>query len=200
MNYVGIDVHKRYSVCAAQDEQGRELGVVRIEGNSGSGLAQFLHRLGGISSVALEACWNWGKAFDLLEALPQVAEIAVAHPLKTRLIGESQIKTDTIYAQALATLLRGGFTPKVHVPAKAVRQRKDQLRQRLHWFACAPEFVIGCMPCSTDREVSCPDRPAGLDARARPLAPQRGDAWFRTRHEPVSAGRLLLCLFPRYVR
>lgn len=133
MNYIGIDVHKRYSVCAAQDEQGRELGVVRIEGNSGSGLAQFLDRLGGISSVALEACWNWGKVFDLLEALPQVAEIAVAHPLKTRLIGEAQIKTDTIDAKALATLLRGGFIAKVHVPAKAVRQRKDQLRQRLYW-------------------------------------------------------------------
>ncbi len=23
MNYVGIDIHKRYSVCASQDEQGR---------------------------------------------------------------------------------------------------------------------------------------------------------------------------------
>jgi hypothetical protein len=85
------------------------------------------------SAGYLRSCWNWGKVFDLLEALPQVAEIAVAHPLKTRLIGESQIKTDTIDAKALATLLRGGFIPKVHVPAKAVRQRKDQLRQRLYW-------------------------------------------------------------------
>jgi transposase len=133
MNYVGIDVHKRYSVCAAQDEQGRELGVVRIDGNSSSGFAQFLGGLGGESAVAIEACWNWGSVYDVLEALPQVADIAVAHPLKTRLIGEAQIKTDTIDARALATLLRGGFIARVHVPAKAARQRKDQLRQRLYW-------------------------------------------------------------------
>jgi len=133
MNYVGIDIHKRYSVCAAQDEQGRELGITRIEGDCGSGLAQFLGRLGGRSTVAIEACWNWGKVFDALEGLPEVAEVVVANPLKTRLIGEAQIKTDKIDARALATLLRGHFIARVHVPPKAARQRKDQLRQRLYW-------------------------------------------------------------------
>lgn len=34
MNYVGIDIHKRYSVLAAQDEQGRRLKEARIEGNA----------------------------------------------------------------------------------------------------------------------------------------------------------------------
>jgi hypothetical protein len=34
MNYVGIDIHKRYSVLAAQDEKGRKLKEARIEGNS----------------------------------------------------------------------------------------------------------------------------------------------------------------------
>lgn len=53
MNYVGIDVHKRYSVCAAQDEQGRELGVVRIEGNSSRGFAQFLRQFHGPAKVTL---------------------------------------------------------------------------------------------------------------------------------------------------
>ena len=109
MNYVGIDVHKRYSVCAAQDEQGRELGVVRIEGNTRSGFAQFLDRLGGPARVAIEACWNWGKIYEVLEELPQVSELVVGNPLKTRLIGEAQIKTDKIDARALATLLRGHF-------------------------------------------------------------------------------------------
>lgn len=46
--------------------------------------------------MAIEACWNWGKVFDALEGLPAVAEEVVAHPLKTRLIGEAQIKTDKI--------------------------------------------------------------------------------------------------------
>jgi RHS repeat-associated protein len=133
MNYVGIDIHKRYSVCAAQDEQGRKLGVARIEGNLGSGFAQFLRGLGGPSKVVIEACWGWGKVHDVLEELPEVAEVVVANTLKTRLIAESQIKTDKIDGAALATLLRGHFISPVHVPPKAVRQRKDELRQRLYW-------------------------------------------------------------------
>lgn len=37
MNYVGIDIHKRYSVLAAQDESGRKLKEARIEGNAAGG-------------------------------------------------------------------------------------------------------------------------------------------------------------------
>jgi hypothetical protein len=76
MNYVGIDIHKRYSVFAAQDEQGRKLGVARIEGHLGSGFAQYLRGLGGESKVVIEACWGWGKIHDVLEELPEVSAIA----------------------------------------------------------------------------------------------------------------------------
>jgi transposase len=133
MNFVGIDIHKKYSVCVAQDEQGRRLGVARIEGNTASGFAQFFKSLGGQSRAVIEACWNWGKIHDLLEALPMVAEVVVANPLKTHLIASAQIKTDKIDGNALATLLRGNLIARSHVPAKAVRERKDTLRQRLYW-------------------------------------------------------------------
>lgn len=133
MKYVGIDIHKRYSVCATEDEQGQRLRGARIEGNSASAFAQYLSTIEGPCKVAIEACWNWGTIYDRLQRLPQVEEVVVAHPLKTRLIGESQIKSDKIDAQALSTLLRGNFISRVHVPSKAVRQRKDQLRQRLYF-------------------------------------------------------------------
>ena len=54
MNYVGTDIHKRYSVCAAQDEQGRELGVMRIEGRRGPDFGQFLRDFGETSRVAID--------------------------------------------------------------------------------------------------------------------------------------------------
>lgn len=133
MNYVGIDIHKRYSVCATQDETGRRGRGARIESNSASAFAQYLQKLEGPCRIAIEACWNWATIYDRLVSLPQVAEVVVAHPLKTRLIGEAQIKTDKIDAAALSTLLRGNFIARVHVPPKAVRQRKDQLRQRLYF-------------------------------------------------------------------
>ena len=47
MYYVGIDIHKRYSVCAIENEQGRRLRGARIAGNSAAAFAQYLNALDG---------------------------------------------------------------------------------------------------------------------------------------------------------
>jgi transposase len=133
MNYVGVDIHKRYSVLVAVDERGWELARGRISGNSASGFAQFFAGLEGKSKVVVEACWNWGRIHDVLEEIEQVEEVMLAHPLKTRLIADAQIKTDALDAQALATLLRGDLIARAYVPSKATRERKEVLRQRLYW-------------------------------------------------------------------
>ena len=41
MNYVGVDIHKKYSVLCAVDERGRKLREARVEGNAPFGFAQF---------------------------------------------------------------------------------------------------------------------------------------------------------------
>src|SRR2546430_14917590 len=133
MNYVGIDIHKRYSVLAAQDETGRKLKEARIEGNSAEQYARFFQRLDGPSKAVLEACWNWGLTHDLLEEIEEVEEVVLAHPLKTRLIADAQIKTDRLDAFALGTLLRGKLVARAHVPRRETRARKNLLRQRLFW-------------------------------------------------------------------
>ena len=133
MNYVGIDIHKRYSFASATDEQGRRLGEARIEGNAASGFAQYFQGLKGPSKVVIEACWNWGLLHDLLDELEPVQEVVLAHPFKTRLIADAQIKTDRLDARALATLLRGDLVARVHIPSAVARQRKNLLRQRLYW-------------------------------------------------------------------
>src|SRR6266705_1813876 len=133
MNYVGVDLHKRYSVLCAVDERGRKLREARIEGNAASGFAQFFESLEGPSKAVLEACWNWGLTHDLLEEIDCVEEVVLAHPLKTRLIADAQIKTDRLDARAMATLLRGDLVARAHVPRKETRARKNLLRQRLYW-------------------------------------------------------------------
>ena len=84
MNYVGVDIHKRYSFVRATDEQGHKLREARIEGNAPAAFAQFFAALDGPSKVVLEACWNWGLFHDVLDELEP---IVLAHPFKTRLIG-----------------------------------------------------------------------------------------------------------------
>src|SRR5436190_10260122 len=133
MSYVGIDIHKRYSVLAALDERGRELKRCRINGNTAFGFDKFFSGLDGKSKVVVEACWNWGRIHDLLKEIEQVEEVVLAHPLKTRLIADAQIKTDSLDALALATLLRGDLIARAYVPTKPTRQRKEVLRQRLYW-------------------------------------------------------------------
>jgi transposase len=133
MNYVGIDIHKRYSVLAAQDEEGRKLKEARIEGNSAQAYARFFQSLEGPSRAVLEACWNWGLTHDVLEEIEEVEEVVLAHPLKTRLIADAQIKTDRLDAFALGTLLRGNLVARAHIPRRETRARKNLLRQRLYW-------------------------------------------------------------------
>jgi transposase len=132
MNYIGIDIHKKYSVACVQDEAGKVIKRVRIE-NSAEGFRRCLNGDGEPARAVIEACWNWGKVYDTLEGIEGIEEIVLAHPLKTRLIADAQIKTDKIDAAALATLLRGNLVARAHVPGKATRLRKDQLRQRLYW-------------------------------------------------------------------
>jgi transposase len=133
MNYVGIDIHKHYSVLVAVDERGQELGRGRVNGNTPSGFAQFFDSLSGPSKAVVEACWNWGRIYDLVSQIKGVEEVVLAHTLKTRLIAEAQVKTDRLDALALATLLRGNLIAPAHVPSAATRARKELLRQRLYW-------------------------------------------------------------------
>ena len=83
MKYVGVDIHKKYSVLCALDESGRKLREGRVEGNSQSGFAQFFEGLGGPSKAVVEACWNWGLIHDGVEELEQVEEVLLAPPYKT---------------------------------------------------------------------------------------------------------------------
>jgi hypothetical protein len=46
MNYVGIDIHKRYSILAAQDEEGRKLKVSTDRGQLGQRLRPLFPKLG----------------------------------------------------------------------------------------------------------------------------------------------------------
>jgi hypothetical protein len=41
MNYVGVDLHKNYSLLCAVDEEGGRVREARIEGNAAEGFARF---------------------------------------------------------------------------------------------------------------------------------------------------------------
>jgi transposase len=185
MRYVGIDYHKRYSVLCATDERGQELKQRRINGNSASGFGQFFSELGEQSKVVMEACWNWGWLYDLLGEIDLVDEVVLAHPYKTRLIAEAQIKTDRIDAQTLAKLLRGDLIAQSHAPSAATRRRKHLLRQRLFW--------VRLRTMLRNRMHAILDRQHGLERpQLKNFFSRRGQNWLDAVQLPCSEDQPLL--------
>src|SRR6266481_7157393 len=185
MQYVGIDYHKRYSVLCATDERGQELKRRQINGNSASGFAQFFAELGQESKVVMEACWNWGWLYDLLVQIDGIDEVVLAHPYKTRLIAEAQIKTDRLDAQMLAKLLRGDLIAQSHAPSAATRARKHLLRQRLFW--------VRLRTMLRNRMHAILDRQHGLERpQLKNFFSRRGRTWLEGVELPCAEAQPLL--------
>lgn len=63
-----------------------------------------------------------GLTHDLVEEIAEVEKVVLAHPLKTRLIADAQIKTNRLDAFALGTLLRGNLVARAHIPTETRAQ------------------------------------------------------------------------------
>jgi transposase len=179
MNYTGIDYHKRYSVACTLDAQGRKLQEGRIDGNAVAAFAAYFKQLDAPSEVVIEACWNWGALYDVLEDIEGVAKVVLSHPAKNRIIADAQIKNDRVDAKALATLLRGDFVAEVHVPSREVRQRKNVIRQRL-WLARVRTMLRNRIHTVVDRHAHL-ERPVVKD-----LFSNAGKAWMKRAALPAA--------------
>lgn len=130
MYYTGIDYHKRYSVVTALNSEGQVIQSQRLE-NDRQSFEAFFTDLDGPSHAVLEASRTWGVLYDLLETLPQVTSVTLAHPQKVRAIAEAKIKTDKIDSETLAQLLRANLIPAAYIPGKQTRASKEMVRQRI---------------------------------------------------------------------
>lgn len=184
MNYTGIDYHKRYSVACTLDAQGHKLKEARIEANAPDAFRDYFASLAEPSEVIIEACWNWATLHEVLEETQGVASVVVSHPAKNRIIAEAQIKNDRIDAKALATLLRGDFMARIHVPNREVRSRKLVLRQRL-WLAAMRTRLRNRIHTVVDRHPKLP-RPVVKD-----IFSKKGLAWLKRAELPGSERALL---------
>lgn len=129
MRYVGIDYHKRYFVATVMDEEGKVIrkDMVSTDRRCIRDYFKEINSDGDVKAV-LEACYEWSYFYDEIKGM--VKEVKLAHPLKTRLIAEARIKTDSIDSDALAHLLRADLIAEAHAPEFEVRQNKNVLRYR----------------------------------------------------------------------
>jgi len=130
MKYIGLDLHKRNIFATVLEGDGRILSRANIRSKK-EDINYYLKRQGSSNdlSVAKEASYNWLYYYRVLETITD--NITIAHPLKTRIIGEAKIKTDKIDSKVLAYMLRANMLPKVYIPTKTSMENKLLLRSRI---------------------------------------------------------------------
>ncbi len=128
MKYIGIDYHKQYFVATAMDERGKIISKDKVSTDRDS-IRHYFKKAGtGETKAVMEACYGWEYFYDEVDDL--IEELIMAHPLKTRLIAEARIKTDSIDSETLAHLLRTDLIPKAYAPSAETRDKKNLLRYR----------------------------------------------------------------------
>jgi len=130
MKYIGLDLHKRNIFATVLDGDGKILSRANISSKR-QDISYYLKKQGNGDelSVAIEASYNWLYYYRILEGITD--NITVAHPLKTKIIGESRIKTDKIDSEALAYMLKAEMLPGVYIPTRISMENKLLLRSRI---------------------------------------------------------------------
>ncbi len=112
--YVGLDLHKRFIVACALNEDGSVAFRTRFNCSS-EGIVRFAREhLSRQDAVALEVTTHSQAVAQLL--VPFVARVVVSNPTKTKAIAAATVKTDAVDAKTLAQLLRSDFLPEVWQP------------------------------------------------------------------------------------
>jgi transposase len=128
MQYIGIDIHRKFSLVHVMEKDGCKVECKRLEHDDVLGVREFFERYPD-SSAALEATVGWMWLAEELESLG--IDVHLAHSSGVSLIAGSRLKTDKVDAKALADLLRTNFLPEAYLAPLDVRVRREILRYRM---------------------------------------------------------------------
>lgn len=112
------------------DQEGKVLAKSRVSTDRPA-IQNYLKSLDGLkpTKAVIEAGFNWSYFYDQLAE--EIEEVCLAHPLKTRLIAEARIKTDSLDSETLAHLLRSDLIARAYAPSWETREVKNLLRFRI---------------------------------------------------------------------
>lgn len=178
--YVGIDLHRRRSVIVRMNDAGEVLNVSKID-NDPLALSMAIAEAGPDPEVALEACYGWYWAADLLQA--EGAQVHLVHPLGLHW-DSRRVKNDVKDATELANRLRRNDVPEAWIAPPEVRELRELVRYRAKLVALrtsakaqihAVMAKLGILP----RRVKCSDRPARCSSMRWTSPAPMGCGWSR---------------------
>ena len=139
--FVGVDLHLHRSVIARIDDQGNQLGWVRID-NDPKTLVREVRAGGRGCSVAIEATYGWYWAVDVL--LAAKFDVHLAHPYGMKAMrSRKRVKTDWLDAYELANLLRLGSLPEAYISPPDLRELRELVRHRQQLVKLATSLKAG---------------------------------------------------------
>ena len=128
MNYIGMDIHKQFTVAVAKDKEGHKLAEEKFD-NYKCNFEKFLKEFKPEETkIVIESSSIWEYIYEMLEGMKY--EVKLANPTKTRAIAEARIKTDHVDADTLCDLLRANLIYESYIPPKEIRNLRNIMRQR----------------------------------------------------------------------
>lgn len=128
MEYIALDVHKRYTWARVENAHGDRLTEQRVLHQRGA-IQAFVQQWTAGSPVAVETVGNWYWVVDEIEAgggQPQLGNARLA-----KLMCGSVNKSDQLDAKGLNRLQRTGTLPTVWIPSGVVRDARELPRTRM---------------------------------------------------------------------
>jgi transposase len=127
VNYVGIDLHKKTIVVCVMDQDRKVTARGTYFCCETDAIREFFAALGTFRAV-VEATASYEWLVALIEPLAE--KVALANPMKLRVIAESNKKTDKLDAQVLAEYLARDMIPEAHRPTPRQRDHRVLVRHR----------------------------------------------------------------------
>ena len=136
--YCGIDLHARTMyVCILN-----QAGEILVHQNMKASPDMLLRTIAPYRDdivVAVECIFTWYWLADL--CAQQGIPFVLGHALSMKAIHGGKAKNDTIDAQKIAVLLRGGMLPQAYVDPADMRATRDLLRRRIHFMRKRAELL-----------------------------------------------------------
>lgn len=128
MQYIGLDIHKKFSYGVIKDREGNILAEDKFD----NGKEQFNKFLANSppaeTEIVMESTGVWEWIYEFLEE--QKYKVILANPIRTKAIASAKVKTDRIDALILSDLLRANLIVQSYVPPKEIRILRELVRQR----------------------------------------------------------------------
>lgn len=128
MQYVGLDIHKKFIYGCILDDHGSVVSEGKFD-TEPKEMDKFLSNSSKEEcKIALESCVCWQYVYDYLT--DEGYEAVLADPMRVSLIATSRKKTDKHDARILADLLRTNLLPVCYASPKDIRDNRQITRHR----------------------------------------------------------------------